>query len=222
MNKVLVIAAHPDDEILGCGGTVALHTMNGDQVTNLVVCEGESLRYDNLEVDHQSQIYKAGEVLGVHDIRSLQFPDQKLEKTVLTDLIDPILNIIRNIKPNIIYTQFGGDVNRDHKILFEAVQVATRPTEKFVEKVLAYDTASSTEWAFPRTFNPDTWIDISGVLDKKLEAMKQDQTELREYPHPRSIEGLKNKAKAWGNQACMEAAEVFMTVRRVKRNEKIN
>lgn len=219
-NHVLVIAAHPDDELLGCGGTVALHRRKGDEVTFIIVCEGDSLRYDNISNQHQAQIYKAAEILDVKDVRSLKFPDQKLEKIVLTDLIAPILQVIREIKPNIIYTQYGGDVNRDHKILFEAVLVATRPTETFIEAIYAFDTASSTEWGYPRSFIPDTWINISQTLEQKLAAMACYQSELRDYPHPRSIEGLKYKAKAWGNQSCMDAAEVFMTVRKIIRSEK--
>lgn len=219
--KILVIAAHPDDELLGCGGVVALHAKNGDQVTSLIVCEGDSLRYSSLNDRHQSQIFQAADVLGVNDVRSLQFPDQKLETIILTDLIDPILKIVREIKPSIIYCQYGGDANRDHKILFEAVSVATRPTEEYIEAVYAFDTASSTEWAYPRTFIPDTWIDITSVLDLKILAMSKYVTELRDYPHPRSLKALQNKAYAYGNQCLMEAAETFMTIRRTIRNAKL-
>jgi LmbE family N-acetylglucosaminyl deacetylase len=216
--NVLVIAAHPDDEILGCGGVVALHTKKGDHVTSLIVCEGDSLRYDDISQIHQDQIFEAAKVLGVNDVRSLKFPDQKLETVVLTDLIEPILEIIREIKPQIVYCQYGGDVNRDHQILFEAILVATRPTELFIETVYAFDTASSTEWGYPRSFNPDTWVDISSTLDVKLSAMAKYKTELRNYPHPRSLKALKNKAYSAGNQHLMGAAETFMTIRRTKRN----
>ncbi|MDB4420607.1 PIG-L family deacetylase, partial [Akkermansiaceae bacterium] len=178
--KVLVIAAHPDDELLGCGGAIALHTKNGDEVTSIVVCEGDSLRYDDISSKHQNQIFQAAEVLGVKDVRSLRFSDQKLETVILTDLIQPILDIIREIEPQIVYCQYGGDVNRDHKILFEAILVATRPTEMFIETVYAFDTASSTEWGFPRAFIPDTWVDISSTLDIKLAAMEKYETELRD------------------------------------------
>lgn len=219
--KILVIAAHPDDELLGCGGAVALHAMNGDQVTSLIMCEGDSLRNTSTNDLHQSQIFQAAKVLGVNDVRSLQFPDQKLETFVLTDLIHPILSIIREIKPSIVYCQYGGDVNRDHKILFEAVSVATRPTEEYIEAVYAFDTASSTEWAYPRTFIPDTWIDITSVLELKILAMSKYITELRDYPHPRSLKALQYKAHACGNQCLMEAAETFMTIRRTVRNAKL-
>ncbi len=223
MNKrVLVIAAHPDDELLGCGGTVALHASNGDEVTSVIVCEGDSLRYDDISSQHQSQIYQAAKVLGVKDLRSLKFPDQKLETVILTDLIKPILEIIREIKPHIVYCQYGGDVNRDHKILFEAILVATRPTEEFIETVYAFDTVSSTEWGYPRSFVPDTWIDITSTLETKLEAMSKYKTELREYPHPRSLKALEYKAYSAGNQCLMKAAECFMTIRKTIRNGKLS
>lgn len=216
--KVLVIAAHPDDEILGCGGAVALHAKNGDDVTSLVVCEGDSLRYDSMSKTHQNQIFEAAKVLGVEDVRSLKFPDQKLETIILTDLIEPILEIVREVQPQIVYCQYGGDVNRDHKILFEAVSVATRPTETFIEAIYAFDTASSTEWGYPRAFIPDTWVDISSTIDIKLAAMAKYKTELKDYPHPRSLKALKYKSLSAGSQCLMCAAESFMTIRRIKRN----
>ena len=109
-------------------------------------------------------------------------------------------------------------MNRDHQILFQATLVATRPTEPYIDAVYAFDTASSTEWAYPRTFVPDTWVDISATLDVKLGAMACYVSELRDYPHPRSLKALDYRAKAFGNQVCMEAAEVFMTVRRISRH----
>ena len=219
MNKILVIAAHPDDELLGCGGTVALHKLNGDDVVFVIVCEGDSLRYDNASTFHQDQIYSAAKILGVSQVHSLKYPDQKLETILLTDLIQSLIDIISEYKPNIIYTQYGGDINRDHKILFEAVQVASRPTEKYIDTIYAFDTASSTEWAFPRNFIPDTWVDISKTLDTKLKAMQCYKSELRDYPHPRSIKALQYKAYAWGNQVLVDAAEVFMTIRKIVRNK---
>lgn len=215
--KVLVIAAHPDDELLGCGGTVALHAMRGEDVTSVIVCEGDSLRYDNISENHQGQIFKAAQILGVKDVRSLKFPDQKLETIILTDLIQPILDIVREVRPQIIYCQFGGDVNRDHKILFEAILVATRPTEDFIESIYAFDTVSSTEWGYPRNFKADTWVDITSTLETKLKAMSMYETELREYPHPRSLKALEYKAYATGAECLMKAAESFITIRRTLR-----
>jgi LmbE family N-acetylglucosaminyl deacetylase len=216
--QVLVIAAHPDDELLGCGGTVALHTRAGDPVTSVIVCEGESLRYGQHGVGQRTHIQEAAQVLGVQDVRLLAFPDQRLDTLTLTDLITPLEKVIREVRPQVVYCQYGGDINRDHHLLFEALLVATRPTEEFIEAVYAFDTASSTEWAYPRTFVPDLWVDIATTLDAKLAAMACYKSEVRDYPHPRSLKALEYRAKAWGAQCCLEAAEVFMTVRRVLRN----
>ena len=150
----------------------------------------------------------------------LGFPDQKLDTYTLTEIITPLEEIVNSFRPSIVYCQYGGDINRDHELLFKAIMVAVRPTVEFIDSVYAFDTASSTEWAYPRSFMPDTWIDISDTLELKLEAMSCYTSELCDYPHPRSLNGLENKAKAWGNQACMEAAEVFMTIRRSLRNDK--
>ena len=215
--RVLVIAAHPDDELLGCGGTVALHTEAGDVVTSLIACEGESHRYGPDGVGQADFIRNAAELLGVCDVRHLRLPDQRLETMPLTEIITPIERVVREIQPQIVYCQFGGDVNQDHELLFKALLVATRPTEPSIEGVYAFDTASSTEWAHPRRFVPDLWVDISTTLERKLAAMACYKSELRDYPHPRSLEALRYRAKAWGNQSCLDAAEVFMTVRRIVR-----
>jgi LmbE family N-acetylglucosaminyl deacetylase len=214
---VLCIAAHPDDEVLGCGGALALHARRGEPVTIVIVCEGESHRYGPEGVGQRSHIQQAAARLGVKSVKHLSFPDQALDTLRLTDLIAPLEKVVREVQPRIVYSQHGGDVNRDHHILFQAVAVATRPTETCIEEVYAYDAASSTEWAFPRTFVPDTWIDISTTLEAKLAAMACYESELRPYPHPRSLKALEYRARAYGNQVCMEAAEVFMTVRKVIR-----
>jgi LmbE family N-acetylglucosaminyl deacetylase len=217
--QILVIAAHPDDELLGCGGTVALHASQGDRVTSVVVCEGESLRYGEGVVPQSDHMKKAAETLGVSDVRALGFPDQKLDTVTLTELITPLEQVVREVQPQIVYCQYGGDINLDHELLFKALLVATRPTEPFIQAVYAFDTASSTEWAYPRTFLPDTWVDITATIDKKIAAMGCYESEVRPYPHPRSLEALRNRAQAWGNQCCLPFAEVFMTVRRVIRHD---
>ena len=220
-NKILVIAAHPDDEVLGCGGTIALHARAGASVTTVIVCEGESLRYGREGVGQRSDIERVAKILGIQDSRLLGFSDQRLDTVPLTEVITPLEEVVRKFQPNLVYCQYGGDVNRDHELLFKALLVATRPTEKCIQAIYTFDTASSTEWAFPRTFVPDTWVDISSTLEVKLEAIACYRSELREYPHPRSLDALRYKAKAWGSQVCLDAAEVFMTVRSVFRNGQI-
>lgn len=217
IGRILVIAAHPDDEISGCGGTIALHVRAGDSVTSVIVCEGESLRYGKAGVEMRLHSEQAAKKLGVSDLRLLDFPDQKLDTLSLTKIITPLEQIVKEVKPNIIYTHHANDINLDHQLLFKAVLVATRPTERFIETVYSFDATSSTEWGFPRTFVPDTWVDISKTLDIKIAAFSRYKSEVRPYPHPRSLKSLKYRAKAWGNLVCVDAAEAFMTVRSVFR-----
>lgn len=215
-----MIAAHPDDELLGLGGTIALHARAGHKVTSAVVCAG-NLKHDESGGDAVwREARAAAKVLGVDDLRLLSFPDQGLDKYSLVDVIAPLEDLVSEIRPHVVYVQYGYDINRDHQILFQAGLVATRPIEADIEAIYSFDTVSSTEWAYPRSFVPDTWVDISETLPTKLEAMSRYKTELRDWPHPRSLKSLRVKAEAAGSQVCCEAAECFMTIRRVVRNGK--
>jgi LmbE family N-acetylglucosaminyl deacetylase len=218
-NSVLVIAAHPDDEVLGCGGTVALHRRNGDDVCILVMCEGSSLRGVDQGEGEEHHLFAAAREIGVEkeNVRHLGFADQRLDTMTLTDIIGPIEEVVREVQPNIVYCQHGGDVNIDHAILFKAALVATRPTEQSIGVIYAYEAASSTEWSHPRDFVPDTFVDISSTLEQKLCAMAAYKSEIRDYPHPRSLAALRHRAHSWGNQNCLDAAEAFMTIRRIAR-----
>ncbi len=158
--------------------------------------------------------------MGLKEVNTHGLQNQALDKLSLVDIISPLEKIIRSVKPQIVYCQYGGDLNRDHQLLFQAALVALRPIEYYIEAIYTYDTLSSTEWAFPRTFIPDTWVDITSTLEKKLKAFACYQSEVCEYPHPRSLEAIENKAEATGNQVCLQYAEAFMTVRRVFRNGK--
>ncbi len=219
MANILVVVAHPDDELLGVGGTVVRHVRQGDAVTAVVMCESESLRYKR-DVGQNESMRRAAEVLGVREVVSLGFPDQKLDTFTLTELITPLEQLSERVRPQTVYCQFGGDINMDHQLLFEAANVAFRPLDPWIESFYVFYTASSTEWAYPRTFAPDTWIDITATLDTKIAAFECYTNEVRAYPHPRSSEALRHAAHFWGNQCQMEAAEVFMTVRRTIREQK--
>ncbi|MBP5609073.1 MAG: PIG-L family deacetylase [Lachnospiraceae bacterium] len=216
MSRVLVVAAHPDDELLGVGGTVIKHVQVGDEVRSIIMCEGESLRYGT-DVGQNTAIQEAADVMGVSRVYQFKFPDQRLDTYTLTELITPLEQVSEEFKPDIIYCQSGSDANRDHRILFEAALVAFRPNSEWIKEFMCFYTASSTEWGHPKTFAPDTWIDISAQLDKKIEAFERYTSEVREYPHPRSSEALRHQAAFWGNQCCMEAAEVCVSIRRTLR-----
>jgi LmbE family N-acetylglucosaminyl deacetylase len=216
--SVLVIAAHPDDEVLGCGGAIGLHRDAGHSVTVVIATRGRSAE-DSVSGQPQFTYTAAAmKVLDVTDFRFLGFPDQRMDTFGLTDIITPLEQIVREIQPSVVYLQYGGDVNHDHNVLFRAALVALRPQEEFLRTIYTFDTASSTEWAYPRTFIPDTWLDVTTSLDRKLAAMACYEPELRPFPHPRSCEALRHRAAAFGSMCCMQAAEIFMTVRRTIRN----
>ncbi len=216
MRRVLIVAAHPDDELLGVGGTVIRHAENGDCVRTVLMCEGESLRYGK-DSGQDTAIDEAAQMLGVSRTVKLGFPDQRLDTYTLTELIRPLEEISREYRPDIVYCQWGGDANRDHRIVFEAANIAFRPLDGQLEEFYCFYTVSSTEWAYPRSFVPDTWSDISTVLERKINAFRRYKSEVKEYPHPRSVKALEYAAHFWGNQCCLDAAEAFMTIRRIWR-----
>ncbi len=216
MSRVLVVAAHPDDELLGIGGIVCRHTKNGDTVRSVIMCEGESIRYAQ-DVGQKTAMEDAARIMGVEKIYHLNFPDQKLYTFTLCDIITPLEKISEEFRPDIIYCQSMSDANRDHKILFEAANVAFRPNSEWIKEFYCFYTVSSTEWGYPRNFVPDTWVDISDVLEQKNSAFEAYKSEVREYPHPRSSDALRYQAHFWGNQCCMDAAEVLMTIRKINR-----
>lgn len=216
MSKVLVVAAHPDDELLGIGGIILNHSKRNDEVRSVIMCEGESLRYAQ-NVGQSEATKEAALILGMKEVYSLNYPDQKLDTYSLTEIITPLERISIEYTPDVIYCQSASDANRDHKILFEAANIAFRPTSKWIKEFYCFYTASSTEWGVPRSFIPDTWVDISENIDDKIKAFECYHSEVKEYPHPRSSDALRYQGHFWGNQCCMDYAEVLMTIRRTVR-----
>lgn len=217
--KILVIAAHPDDEVLGLGGTIAKHVNKGDEVYVCIVAEGATVRYERGMINElKKYALQASEILGVKKVHFLGFPDQKLDTLSLIEIIKPIEKIISNIEPEIVYTHHYGDLNKDHQIVFEATVTATRPIGNKIKKVLCYETPSSTEWSPPITkcaFMPNVYTDISDTLQKKIEAMMAYKSEVRNHPHPRSIETLRINAQYQGSKIGVKAAERFMLIREI-------
>jgi LmbE family N-acetylglucosaminyl deacetylase len=216
--NVLVVAAHPDDELLGAGGTVAGHAANGDHVKLAVMCEGVSLRY-NPEWDAQvrRQACEAARILGVSDLVMGNLPDQRLETIPLQEVATKVEQLIEECQPQVIYTHFAGDINRDHQVLAEAVLVAARPySSPSVKEVLMFETPSSTEWSSPSLttpFQPNVYVDIEKSLQKKIDAFSRYTAEVRPFPHPRSPEALGDRARYWGSLVNRKAAEAFVLVR---------
>lgn len=221
--NVLVVAAHPDDEVLGCGGTIAKLARAGETVDVLILGEGGTSRGTSQQgavAALREAAQSAGRVLGVRRIIHLGFPDNKLDTVPLLSVIQEIEAVVRALEPDVVFTQAGGDLNIDHSILFRASLTALRPLpDTCVRRVYAYEVASSTEWAFgqfaPR-FTPNTWVDIADTLDVKIAAMRCYESEVRPFPHPRSPEALEAQAKHHGASVGLNAAEAFMLVRAVK------
>lgn len=218
--RILVVAAHPDDETLGAGGTIAWHTERGDTVWVCILSEGASSRHDRVEQQLECA-RRACDVLGVENLVLVGLPDQRLDTLSLLDVITPIEECIDALRPEVVLTHFGGDVNEDHRLVSRATMVATRPVAgSSVRRVCAFEVPSSTDWAPPvpgSVFAPNVYVDISGTLDVKLTAMKAYadtfRSELRPYPHPRSIEALTAYAQRHGVVSGQLAAEPFMLLR---------
>ena len=221
--KVLVVAAHPDDEVLGPGGTLRLHSMRGDQVTAFVACCGTNLRYGTeAERKLRDASSAVGAVIGFSEVRLGDLPDQGLDTLTLTRVIDPLERLLDEIRPDVLYTHFSGDINRDHRILFEALAVAARPyAAPFLRRFVSFETPSSTEWgpsAGQPPFNPNFFVDISATLEEKIRAFSLYQSEVRPAPHPRSAESLRARAVTWGSVVGVAAAEAFCVVREMDRD----
>jgi len=216
--KVLVVAAHPDDELLGVGGTIASHVAKGDQVRVVVMCEGFSSRYNpDWDGEVRKQANEAARILGVTDLVLGNMPDQRLETLLLCDVAKKIGQLIEESQPELVYTHFGGDINRDHRILTEAVLVAVRPySAPSVKEILMFETPSSTEWGSPpltTSFQPNVYVDISEFLERKINAFSCYSAEVRESPHPRSLQALADRARYWGSVINRRSAEAFVLVR---------
>jgi len=225
MQKVLVIAAHPDDEVLGCGGTIARLSKKGYEMYVLILGEGITSRDDirdlqkrEIEIlDLKRQAEEANKILGVKQVFHHDFPDNRFDTVPLLDIIKVIEKIKNNVKPEIIFTHYEKDLNIDHQITYRAVITATRPLkEENVKEIYSFEIPSSTEWSYPLSFSPNVFYDISETIDIKIKALEEYKTELKKYPHPRSLEGVKLIAKNWGIKVGLNYSEAFKTVRIIK------
>lgn len=222
----LVVAAHPDDEVLGCGATIARLTAAGEDVHVLILGEGFTSRLDDretgrVEVDElASATQKAADLLGVSSVTMSGLPDNRFDAVPLLDVVKHVERLVERVAPDVVYTQHGGDLNVDHQTTFKAVLTATRPVPgQVVREVYAFEVNSSTEWAFQRfepVFRPTVFVDVSATVEIKMQAMEIYAEEVRPFPHPRSIEALRAGATRWGAVAGVAAAEAFDLVRLVR------
>lgn len=216
--KVIVIAPHPDDEILGVGGTIIKHLAKGDIIEIVIVTKGMSPLFSSESVGEvQREAVNCHLSFGIEKTYFLDFPAVMLEKQDRYNINEKILNIIQYCKPEIVYIPHIGDMQKDHQIVAEAAMVALRPKyEHQVKRILAYETLSETGWHIPNIANqfiPNVYSDISEYLPEKLMAMSYYKTQLSDYPNPRSIEAIEALAKYRGSTVNVKAAEAFMLIR---------
>ena len=221
MKRILVVSAHPDDEVLGPGGTLRRHALSGDEVTAFIACCGTNLRYGTeAERKLRSAASSVAAALGFREVRLGDLPDQGLDTMTLTRVIDPLEKLLDEVRPEILYTHFAGDINRDHRTLYEALAVAARPySAPFLRRFVSFETPSSTEWgtsAGMPPFDPNMFVDVSSTLDDKIRAFSLYESEVREAPHPRSPESLRARAAMWGSVVGCAAAEAFRIIREIE------
>jgi LmbE family N-acetylglucosaminyl deacetylase len=225
MDKIMIVAAHPDDEVLGCGGTIARFLSERSiEVATLILGEGVTSRDKNRNRDSwkeeieslKTNIIDANRVLGIEKVFSFDFPDNRFDTVALIDIVKVIEEVKQSFMPDAIFTHFANDMNIDHAITNKAVLTATRPmSDEPVKEIYAFEVLSSTEWNFPLSFSPDMFVDIGNNLKKKQDAMSVYSNELRQFPHPRSIDGIELNAKTWGMKVGLLYCEAFQTIRRI-------
>lgn len=224
--RVLTIAAHPDDEILGCGATMAAHAARGDAVSILILGEGLTSRAQSRDaadrtgipaLQHDAQ--RAAASVGVSDVTLLDFPDNRFDSVALLDVVKAIERVRDRVRPDVVYVHHWGDLNIDHRVSFDAVMAAFRPLPgNAAVAIYAYEVPSSTGWAGPSSgmaFLPTHYVSIDETLARKIEAMEHYESERREWPHPRAPDALRAWAQYRGTQVGVAAAEAFVTVRTV-------
>jgi LmbE family N-acetylglucosaminyl deacetylase len=218
--KHLILAPHPDDEVLGCGGAMARAAARGEEVHVAVVTRGAADKYPAEAVDRiRAELREAHERLGVSSVRFLDFPAPRLDAVPRSELADALAAAIREVEPDWLYVPHHGDIHADHGAVYHAALVAARPhPERRLERILAYETPSETEWSPPHAaaaFLPTVYVDISDWLERKLEAMSRYQSQLRPAPQARSLEAIAALARHRGATIHCAAAEAFQLVREI-------
>lgn len=219
---VLVVAAHTDDEALGCGGTIARHVAEGNSVYAVFLADGVTSRPDSTQEESEKRnnaAAKAHEILGIRKSYLLGFPDNKMDGVALLEIVQKLEGILDEIKPQIIYTHHHGDLNVDHQITHKAVITACRPVpESPIQEIYSFEVLSATEWNTPGVdpFIPNVFVDISSYIEKKIEALSAYHMEMRSDPHSRSIANSERQAILRGSSVGVSAAEGFSLVRSIR------
>lgn len=225
MRKALIIVAHPDDEVLGMGGTLAKLSNKGVETHLMIVTDGSSSQYrsaNNLEQiisRKKKETQQSADTLGIKSVIYGDLPDMKLDCVPHLEINAVIEKTIRELKPDTVFTHFYGDVNLDHRRVFESVMVACRPTqEQSVRNVYCFEVPSSTEWnavSEHTVFIPNFFVNIDGFLKTKMKALSFYETELRPFPHPRSLASVEKTSMAEGIKVGFPAVERFVLIRQL-------
>lgn len=217
--KVLVISAHPDDETLGCGGTLLKHKANGDELSWIIITAiFENQGFSKQRIDsRQQEIEKVKNIIGFSSVHNLDYPTMSLNADSINTMIPKLSAIFNEIKPEIIYVMNRADAHSDHRVTFDAVMACTKSFRyPFIKKVLMYECISETEFApaLPeKVFQPNYFVDVSDYFSKKLEIMKIYESELGEHPFPRSIRNIEALATFRGASVGVEYAEAFQLIK---------
>jgi LmbE family N-acetylglucosaminyl deacetylase len=225
--KILVVAAHPDDEILGCGGTMAIHSIKGDEVYVLILGEGitsRDVKRDRKKRDKEIEelrrdIEAANKIEGTKRTFLYDFPDNRFDSVPLLDIIKVIEKVKNEVVPDIVYTHHHGDLYIDHRLTFQAVMTACRPLKgESVKEIYSFEVPSSTEWSPDNSkyFMPNYFVNIKDTFQEKIKAMKAYTSEIRDFPHPRSARALEILACNRGISVGLEYAEAFEVIRQVR------
>ncbi|MDO8592407.1 MAG: PIG-L deacetylase family protein [bacterium] len=215
--KILVIAPHPDDEVMGCGGTVKRYAKEGSDVFLCIVTKAYTPEWsEDFIKNRKKEIAGANKVLGIKKTFFLDLPTVRLDTLPQKELNEKLTAVIEKVRPEMLFIPHCGDLNNDHRLIFESCLVAARPINNSIKSILAYETLSETEWGLPNIpFVPNAYSDISSTLKKKIEAMRCYGSELRKTPHPRSLEIISALAKKRGSEIGLVAAEAFMLIREI-------
>lgn len=220
-NKILVIAPHPDDEVLGCGGTIKKYTDEGKEVYLCIVTRNFGPEWtDELQRAREEEVENVRKILGIKKVFFLNLPNTKLDTVPQKDINDSILKCLKEVRADVLFVPYNGDVHKDHRLIFEACMVAARPKVGYtVKKILCYEVISETDWAFhyfKDTFSPNVYINVSKTLDDKIRAMSCYKMELYKEYYSFTTDDIRALAKKRGFDAGIELAESFVLLRDIE------
>jgi LmbE family N-acetylglucosaminyl deacetylase len=210
--KILIIVAHPDDEVLGMGGTIKKLSKN-NEITLCVVSEGASAQYSDKRMIkiRKEACLKSGKILGIKKFYFLDFPDMQLDIIPHLEINKKLEKIIQKIKPEVVFTTPDNDYNKDHQKVYESTLVVTRPLSSNVKEVCCFELPGFTK----KAFKPSMYVDVSKEYHSKIKAFKQYKSEVEKFPHPRSLESIENLMIQRGIESGLKKAEAFFIIRKI-------